>query len=174
LVEINLREVAVGYKLGPIVLMPQYFEGPKIPIPSNSMLTQMMLGKNAKDGPRYLKLGCSSIEETELKLGEEYSLPPAIPPFDGGGNVVHIPAGTIVSALELGSLSLTIWYRKVTSPPELLSEDEVRGRATYEPENNGDGDIRSMPNSTMTGFQWERHADRGFVGLNIWYRALKN
>ncbi|OWO89698.1 hypothetical protein B5E41_30115 [Rhizobium esperanzae] len=169
----------MGYKLGPTVAMPQFFEGPtKISIPPNSLLTRLQLGKSAKNGPRFLNLGCSTIQhsatgkKTSITLDEEFTLPPAIPPTDGGGNIVNIPAGTVVSALELGSLSLTIYYRNVSKPEDLLSEDEVRGDAAYEPDNNGGGNTVSKQNSTMTGFQWERHADRGFVGLNIWYRAI--
>jgi hypothetical protein len=161
-------------QLGPEVSLGQMNEGPgKISIPQNAVLSRLQLGKGEKSGPRWLTVGYRSIQgERKLELGEENMLPTTIAPaHDGGSAPIHVPEGTIVSALQLGSGSLSVWYRKVVSPANFKLGPEENGTGTKEPADNGGGNTAGKDGYTMTGFQWLKDPD-GQLALNIWYRPV--
>jgi hypothetical protein len=161
-------------QLGPEVSLGQVNEGPgKTSIPQNAVLSRLQLGKAEKKGPRWLIVGYRSIQgERKLELGEENSLPSTIAPADHGGSApIHVPEGTVVSALQLGGGSLTVWYRKVVSPADFKLGPEGNDTGTKEPPNNGGGNIAGKDGFTMTGFQWLKDPD-GQLALQIWYRQV--
>jgi hypothetical protein len=161
-------------QLGPEVPLGQVNEGPgKTSIPPNSVLSGLQLGKTAKEGPRWLNVGYRTIQgQYELKLGAENSLPTAAPPKNnGGGNPIHVPEGSIVSDLQLGSSALTVWYSKVESPSDFKLGPEVKGVGTKEPHDNGGGNKAGQDGYTITGFQWLKDPD-GTLALNLWYRQV--
>jgi hypothetical protein len=166
---------AIIYPLGPEVPLGQMSEGPgKVSIPPNAVLSSLQLGKGQKDGPRWLNLGYRNIQGgvRQLELGEESMLPTTIAPASNGGSApIHAPEGTIVSALQLGSGSLSVWYRKVTSPANFKLGPEEAGPRTKEPHDNGGGNVVSKDRYTITGFQWQKDRD-GTLALNIWYRPV--
>jgi hypothetical protein len=110
-----------------------------------------------------------------LELGDENQLPVTIAPAgDGGSAPIHVPQGTIVSALQLRGGTLSIWYRRVNDPVEFNLGDEVKGQGpenTREPPNNGGGNAAFKDGYTMTGFQWLKDHD-GQLTLFVWYRRV--
>ena len=165
---------AAVIQLGPEVSAGQLSEGAaKTSIPPNAVLTSLQLGKTAKEGPRWLNVGYRIIQgQYELKPGDEDSAGTAVAPANyGGSNKIQAPEGTIVSALQLGSGALTIWYRKVNSPSDFKLGPEAPGARTKEPYNNGGGGMARQDGYTMTGFQWQKDPD-GSLALNIWYRQI--
>jgi hypothetical protein len=161
-------------QLGPEVSLGQLTEGPqKVSIPPNAVLSRLQLGKGEKKGPRWLNIGYRTIEgERRLELGEENLLPTTTAPaHDGGSGPIHVPEGTVVSALQLGGGSLSVWYRRVESPAEFKLGPEERGPGTKEPADNGAGNVASKDRYIMTGFQWQKDPD-GQLALNLWYRQV--
>jgi hypothetical protein len=163
-----------NFQLGPETSLGQMGEGPqKVSIPDNFVLSSLQLGKGAKHGPRWLIVGCRNVlGDRRLELGQENSLPTTTAPKNNGGSApVHVPEGTIVSALQLGSESLTVYYRRVVSPINFQLGSEETGPATKEPSNNGGGNVARKDGCTITGFQWLKDPD-GQLALLLWYRAV--
>ena len=162
--------------LGPEVFLGQLNEGPKVSIPPNALLTGLQLGKVAKPGPRWLNIYYRDNQGSfQLKLSNEYLLPSIVAPKNSGGSgTIHVPEGSIVSALQLGGESLTAWYCKVTSPStfKLGPEEYDKEKGTKEPKENGGGKQVSWDGYTMTGFQWMKDPD-GTLALHIWYRQVQ-
>jgi hypothetical protein len=162
------------FQLGLDGLLGQLNEGPgKVAIPPNAVLSYLQLGKGKKEGPRWLNIGYRSIQgERRLELGEENSLPTTTAPeHDGGSAPIHVPEGTIVSALQLGGGSLTAWYRRVVSPANFKLGPEEKGVGTKEPHDNGGGNPARKDGYTITGFQWLKDPDQT-LALNLWYRQV--
>src|SRR5438093_12606019 len=95
------------FQLAPDVLLGQLNEGTgKVSIPPNAVLSYLQLGKARREGPRWLNIGYRSVQAgvRKLELGEEESsLPTTTAPKNYGGSApIHVPEGTIVSALQLG------------------------------------------------------------------------
>lgn len=139
-------------------------------LPDNAVLTSLQLGKDAKDGPRWLEIGYRVV--STLELGEERELAVAFPPaHDGGGAPIHVPEACIVSTLRLGYHSLSVAYRPITHPPEVKLGGEVEGTGTKEPHDNGGGNKAGKDGCLITGFQWLKDPD-GTLSLKLWYRQI--
>lgn len=165
-------------QLGPEVLLGQLNEGQKVSIPPNSLLTGLQLGKEAKHGPRWLNITYRSVlGDFQLQLGNEHLLPTIVAPKNGGGSgKIHLPEGTIFSALQLGGELLTAWYCKVNSPSKftLGPEEYDKAKGTKEPDDNGGGNQASWDGYTMSGFQWMKDpGGGGTLALHIWYRRVQ-
>ncbi|WP_157449850.1 hypothetical protein [Bradyrhizobium sp. ARR65] len=168
------QPVGPNIQLGPAVPLGQMAEGTgKVSIPPNAILSHLQLGKVDRPGPRWLQIQYRTIQgEKEWQLGEENSLPATTPPSTHGGSApIHVPEGSIVSALQLVGGSLYVWYRRVEAPAKFKLGNEEYGVGTKEPPDNGGGNIASKDGYTMTGFQWLKDPD-GQLALNIWYRPV--
>lgn len=162
-------------RLGPETSLGQLAEGAiKTSIPQYSVLTGLQLGKAAKDGPRWLNIKYRDIlNERKWDLGEESLLPAAIAPEDNGGSgEIHVPEGSVITAIQMGAGSLSIWYRKIIAPDTYKFGPEEFGATTSEPPDNGGGNFVSKDGYTMTGFQWIRDDPDKQLHLKIWFRPL--
>ena len=162
-------------QLGPETLLGLLIEGSaKTSIPQYSVLTGLQLGKTAKDGPRWLNIKYRSIlNDRRWDLGEEDLLPQLIAPEDNGGSgPIHVPEGSVITAIQLGGVSLTIWYRKIDSPDNYKLGGEEFGATTSEPPDNGGGNFVSKDGYTITGFEWIRDFPDKQLHLTIWHRPL--
>jgi hypothetical protein len=168
------------FKLGLETVLAKLSEGDRVSIPSDSVLTSLQLGvgRGVWGAGRWLVVASRDVEDVKLKLRGENPVPTIItaPGHDGGSAVYHVPQGTIVSALQLGSgPSLTIWYREVESPSNFQLGPEVKGMFSKEPPDNGGGARAHQDGYTITGFQWLKDAAPpigGHVALHLWYRQV--
>lgn len=167
-------------KLGPENRLLRVTENSgKISVPPNSVLTAFQLGKDAPSGPRWLEVFYRTVlGDSALELGqEEYSFGSITPPsHDGGSGNLHLPEGTVISAIQLGGgPSFTVWYRKHINPANFTLGPEVAGKFpnenTKEPAHDGGGNIARKEGHTMTGFQWLRDPD-GQTALLLWWRPI--
>jgi hypothetical protein len=163
--------------LGPETRLTRLTEGSgKVSVPPNAVLAAFQLGKDDPDGPRWLEVFFSNIQgPDQLELGpEEFSLGSITPPaHDGGSGVLHVPEGTVVSAIQLsGGPSFTVWYRKHVFPDTFKLGPEVLSYAgTKEPTHDGGGSTARKVGHTMTGFEWLRDPD-STTALSIWWRPV--
>jgi hypothetical protein len=149
---------------------------PKVSLPQNSVLTSLRLGKEKKNGPRWLDVRYKTghVEGGRpLVLGEENQLPTIIAPHNSGSSGrIDVPAeGNIVSALQLGGQALSVWYRKVETPVNFKLGPDKKDGWTTEPADNGAGTIAAMDGYTITGFSWQKDPD-GQLHIHIWYTQL--
>jgi hypothetical protein len=158
----------------------------RTPLPPNSVLSSLVLGKAATDGPRWLVVGYKTNQgEEELELDQqEDALPMIIAPADhGGSGEIHVPQvlasrrqdekAAIVSALQFGGQTLTVWYRRVVAPENFGLGPEEPGPGTKEPENNGEGEKATKEGYTITGFELQKDPD-GTLELKLWYRQVRD
>lgn len=164
-----------AYPLGPEISLGQ-LHGSRADIPPNSLLSGLQIGKGEDVDDHWLQAyyrTLTQLGERNLELADpELALPTiTAPASNGASGTVHVPDGCIVTALQFGGESLSVFYKRVQYPPELTFGPEQQSLWTKEARSGGGGVIAEALGCMLTGFQLHKDPDKT-LSLQIWFKAL--
>jgi hypothetical protein len=165
-----------GYPLGPEKDLGGVLQGARADIPPNSVLTGLQLGKgDYGDDDHWLRVWYRTLDfgEENMDLEEpELALPPITAPDAwGGSGTVHVPDNCILTAIQFGGETLSIWYKRIISPKDIAFGPEQQSLWTKEARSGGGGQLAEALGCTLTGFQLHKDPDKQ-MSIQIWYKTI--
>lgn len=162
-----------GYSLGTELEFGN-LQGGRVDVPPKSVLTGIQLGKDENDNHwlrvwyRPINLGDQNLE---LEEPEKAMATITAPESNGGSAADHTPDNCVITAIQFGGESLSVWYKRIVSPKDIVIGPEQQSLWTKEARSGGGGQLAEALGCMLTGFQLHKDPDKT-LSIQIWYRTI--